>query len=299
MTDQKTATGVCDSLARGAGPGGVGESAARPQFDEGHAVITLPACVEPQATAAASSGSGGREVEDQKDLFRVGCHEAGHITASRFLDLEVAGATVAEGPGYSGLTWAPGSKRARRGKAAFDDDDDVTAVAVRVADKISKSMPGPGEPRSDDVFAAVQAETINLVAGGAAEMVVLGDAPPQFIASDMRSANTVAGIICHTPASRAAFIEHCYQEALAIIEQNKSVVLALARALIDHPQRTLNGIEIDEVIARALATRAAEAERNRRRDWQARTESAALLARERARRRVRHTRKLSVKPIHK
>ena len=237
----------------------------------------------------------GREA----DIFRVGCHEAGHITASRFLDLEVAGATVAEGPGYSGLTWAPGSKRARRGKAAFDDDD-VTAVAVRVADKISKSMPGPGEPRSsDDVFAAVQAETIDLVAGGAAEMALLGDAPPEFIASDMLSANAVAGIICRTPASRASFIEHCYQEALAIIEQNKPVVLALARALINHPQRTLISTEIDEVIAQAISTRAAEAERNRRRDWQARTESAALLARERARRRVRHTRKLSVKPIHK
>jgi hypothetical protein len=110
----------------------------------------------------------------------------------------------------SGLTWAPGSKRARRGKAAFDDGDDVTAVAVRVAEKISKSVPGPGEPRSDVVFAAVQAETINLVAGGAAEMALLGDAPPEFIASDMLSANAVAGIICRTPASRAAFIEHCY-----------------------------------------------------------------------------------------
>jgi hypothetical protein len=77
------------------------------------------------------------------------------------------------------------------------------------------------------------------VAGGAAEMALLGDAPPEFIASDMLSANAVAGIICHTPASRASFIEHCYQEALAIIEQHKHVGLALARALIDHPERTL------------------------------------------------------------
>jgi hypothetical protein len=95
-----------------------------------------------------------------------------------------------------------------------------------------------------------------------------------FGAIPVDSYNAVASIICRTPGSRASFIEHCYQEALAIIEQNKHVVLALARALIDHPQRTLNGIEIDEVIAQAISTRAAEAERKRRADWRERTESA-------------------------
>jgi hypothetical protein len=58
-----------------------------------------------------------------------------------------------------------------------------------------------------------------------------------------------ARIICRTDASRAAFIEHCYQEAFAIIEESKPVVLALAQALIDHPERTLNAAEIDAVIA--------------------------------------------------
>lgn len=114
--------------------------------------------------------------------------------------------------------------------------------------------------------------------GGAAEMVLLGDAPPQFIASDMLSANAIAGIICRTPASRAAFIEHCYQEALAIIEQNKSVVLALARALIDHPERTLNAVEIDQVITAVLAGEAAADERQRRLDWKRIEQSAASFA---------------------
>jgi ATP-dependent Zn protease len=35
------------------------------------------------------------------------------------------------------------------------------------------------------------------------------------------------------------FIEHCYQEAPALIDENKPVLLALAQALIDHPERTL------------------------------------------------------------
>jgi hypothetical protein len=45
--------------------------------------------------------------------------------------------------------------------------------------------------------------------------------PPQFIESDLYAANALARIICRTDASRAAFIEYCCQEALAIIEENK------------------------------------------------------------------------------
>ena len=94
------------------------------------------------------------------------------------------------------------------------------------------------------------------------EMVHLGDVPPQYMASELLSAN--AGIVCSTPASIAAFVEYCYQEALAIIEQTKSVVLALARALIDHPERTLDSGEIDQVILQTLTSEAAPVERARR-----------------------------------
>jgi ATP-dependent Zn protease len=36
----------------------------------------------------------------------------------------------------------------------------------------------------------------------------------------------------------AAFIEHRYQKAQALVEQHKAVVVAIAQALIDHPKRT-------------------------------------------------------------
>ena len=65
---------------------------------------------------------------------------------------------------------------------------------------------------------------------GAAEMAILGDSPPRFMESDVYSANAIAGIICRSDASRSAFIEHCYQGALALIEENKPVLLALAQA---------------------------------------------------------------------
>jgi hypothetical protein len=263
MTDQKMTTsgegraGVSTPLARA----GTAEAIALGSYAEGDGL-------KPET---------GRSVAD---LWRTALHEAGHICASRYLNLEVAGATVVEGPSYTGLTWGPGSKRALRGKAAYDDDDSAAhdAVALRVADNISRFMTGPGEDRVDEIFSSVQARTIDLMGGSAAEMVFLGDAPPRFMASDMLSANAIAGIICSTPASVAALVEHSFQEALAIIEQNKSVVLALARALIDHPERTLNAVEIDQVIGAALAAEAAEVEAQRRRDWKRIAQSAASFA---------------------
>jgi hypothetical protein len=277
MTDrQKTVAGV--SFPPTPGPGGGG--------GEGSSVRSTTGGLAGSAAAVIGSGpftDDGRAPDDlnQSGIWRTGIHESGHICTSRFLNLEVAGSTLVEGPGYSGLTWSSGSKRALRGKAAYDADSAAhDAVAVRVADGIAQRMPLPGEARDGaaDIFAAVQAEVIVLMGGGAAEMAVLGDAPPQFIASDMLSANAIAGIVCRTPASRAAFIEHCYQEAVAIIDRNKPVVLALARALIDHPERTLNAVEIDQVIGAALAAEAAAAERQRRLDWKRIEQSAASFA---------------------
>jgi hypothetical protein len=87
--------------------------------------------------------------------------------------------------------------------------------------------------------------------------------------SDVYSANAIAGIICLSDASRAAFVEHIYQEALAIIEENKPVVLALAQALIDHREQTLNAAEIDAVIGQTLARQALDAEQVHRVAWTA------------------------------
>jgi hypothetical protein len=113
----------------------------------------------------------------------------------------------------------------------------------------------------------VQAATITMMGGGAAEMALLGDSPPRFMGRDMPDANGIASMICSTTESVAAFIEHAYQEAFAIIEENKSVVIALAQALIDHPNRTLNSMEIDAVIVPALAAKAAADKNERRARW--------------------------------
>jgi hypothetical protein len=59
---------------------------------------------------------------------------------------------------------------------------------------------------------------------------------PKYIGSDVPSANYIAGFVCRTTASIAAFIEHDYQESLALVEEHKTVVQANAQALIDQPE---------------------------------------------------------------
>jgi hypothetical protein len=78
--------------------------------------------------------------------------------------------------------------------------------------------------------------------------------PPKFVGSDIPNASCFARMICATTESVVAFLEHGYQEALALVEQYKTVVQAIAQALLDHPKRTLNTAEIDEVIV-AIRTR--------------------------------------------
>jgi hypothetical protein len=99
----------------------------------------------PVASAASVTGS---------PIWRTGVHEASHICAARFQNLDVAGSTLIESPDYQGLTWSSGSKRALRGKAAYDSDgnDAHDAVAVRVADNVSQFMTGAGEDAASDIF---------------------------------------------------------------------------------------------------------------------------------------------------
>jgi hypothetical protein len=135
----------------------------------------------------------------------------------------------------------PKSVCALRGKAAFDAEDAPPAIlAAQIAHVISSDLPGPGEPRDASVVFDVQAQIICLMGGGAAEAAVFGDRPLRSAASDLASAHALAQIVCRNEGSRSSFIEHCYQEALAIIEENKPVVLARAgpdRSSRAHPQR--------------------------------------------------------------
>jgi hypothetical protein len=195
------------------------------------------------------------------DDWRIALHESGHVVTHLVLGDEICGVTIVPDAECAGRTWGP---------------QGVRAAAIWNADSLSE----PGVSRNGDVrgvFSIVQAGVIAMMGGCAAEMLFLGD-PPKYIFSDVPSANYIAGFVCRTKASVAAFIEHGYQESLALVEQHKDVVQAIAQALIDHPKRTLNGAEIDAVIAPALAAQAAADEHKRRADWRCVENNAAEFA---------------------
>jgi hypothetical protein len=199
------------------------------------------------------------------DNWRVAVHESGHVLIHRLFSNVVSVTIVPDGE-CSGKTWWP---------------EGVDAAAVAMA---GSAISDPGVSRDGDVggvFSIVQRGVIAMMGGCAAEMALLGDAPPKYIGSDVPNASRIAGVVCRTTASIAAFVEHGYQEALALVDQHKTVVIAIARALIDHPKRTLDGAEIDAVIAPALAAKAAADEHKRRADWaKVLTNAAEFTARE-------------------
>jgi hypothetical protein len=232
---------------------------------------TIPnpgAAVSPNVAASDSTGSlihrasehetAGRSAAED---WRIALHESGHVVTHLVLGDEICGVTIVPDAECAGRTWGP---------------QGVRAAAVWNADSLSE----PGVPRNGDVrgvFSVVQAGVIAMMGGCAAEMFFLGD-PPKYIGSDVPNANYIAGFVCRTTASVAAFIEHGYQESLALIEQHKTVVQALAQALIDHPRRTLDSAEINAVIAPVLAAQAAADEHKRRTDWRGVENNAAEFA---------------------
>jgi hypothetical protein len=107
---------------------------------------------------------GGRNPE----ILRTGIHEGGHILTSRSLNLEVTGSTLIEGEGYSGLTWGPQSKRALRGKAAYDSDGNAAHDAVGLRIAFHGLCPVPASPATTSrmSFSSVNAGQPKVRRGG-------------------------------------------------------------------------------------------------------------------------------------
>ncbi|MEZ5822308.1 MAG: hypothetical protein R3D82_16040 [Xanthobacteraceae bacterium] len=209
--------------------------------------------------------------DDQQALWKTAVHEAGHVVCARYLGIEVGGVTIIPGPGYNGLTWGPDSQRALHGKEGFDDlgEDHVECVAENVSRKLKALAPGPGEDQSemDSLFIGTRTKLIELMAGEAAERLIFEDQQPELIGGDLSAALAVSGIVSRTLEGQMALAEYGFQEARAILEEQRSVLLAVATALINHPERTLDQSEIDAAIRSAVANEAAEAERERRKRW--------------------------------
>jgi hypothetical protein len=221
------------------------------------------------------NGGGPEEVDEYHELLaalgrtededeRVAVHEAGHVVAGRLLGHEVGGVTVTKANGYEGLCWGVGHTQAfAQGRG---DASDVRKV-------LAPLMPKPGEDRSSvsDVFANVHAHCIELMAGRAAERMLL-EAEPAPPADDLRQARELAMLICSSEEAIETFIAQCDVAARDLLLPYGDVVMTLSIVL--RIKRTLEGPEIDNIIWDVEARKALALERARRKQWQDVVESA-------------------------
>jgi hypothetical protein len=204
---------------------------------------------------------GRTEEEDE----RIAVHEAGHAVVARLLGHEIGGVTVTPANGYEGLCWGVGHTQAfAQGRC---DASDVREV-------LAPLMPKPGEDRSSvsDVFGNVHAKCIELMAGRAAERILLGqEAAPH--ADDLRQARELAMLICQSEEAIKTFIAHCDVAARDLLLPYGDVVMTLSIVL--RIKRTLDGAEIDKIISDVQARKGLAVEHVRRKRWQRAIENAA------------------------
>ena len=204
----------------------------------------------------------GRTGEDD---LRISIHEAGHAIAARLLDHSLGGATVDPGPGYEGRVW---------GEHHMEALKDGCGDASHVREVLAPMMPKAGEDRSPvaDIFVSVYNQVIELLAGRAAELLLIDGEPAEPI-DDLRQARELAMLICCSEEAIDSFIAHCDVAARDLLTPYGDVVMVLSIVL--RIKRTLGGPEIDEIVSDVEARKAWAAALARRRGWQAIVENAA------------------------
>jgi hypothetical protein len=204
---------------------------------------------------------GRTEEEDE----RIAVHEAGHCVAARLLGHPLGGATVDPGPGYEGRVW---------GELYAEAFTNGRGDASHVRETLAPLMPQPGEDRSalSDVFGNVYAQGIELMAGRAAERMLL-EGEPVTPVDDLRQARELAMLICSSEEAIETFIAHCDVAARDLLLPYGDVVMTLSIVL--RIKRTLDSDEIDKNIADLQAQKAQAIEHRRRADWRERELAAA------------------------
>jgi hypothetical protein len=152
---------------------------------------------------------------------------------ARLLGHEVGGATVNPANGYEGLCWGIGHTQAfAQGRG---DASDVRQV-------LAPLMPKAGEDRSaiSDVFGNVYAQGIELMAGRAAERMLL-EADPVTPVDDLRQARELTMLICSSEEAIETFIAHCDIAARDLLLPYGDVVMTLSIVL--RIKRTLDAAD--------------------------------------------------------
>jgi hypothetical protein len=181
--------------------------------------------------------------------------------AARALGMPLGGATVTPNGVFLGRTWAG------KDVSGLSMGDELCAQALPM-------MPRAGEERSDaaELIVHSQARVIELLAGRAAELLLYPGVEPFPVISDFHEARAYARIMCLSPAAIESFLAYAEVEAAKLLADHRSVLIALADALV--ARRELDGLAIDGVIFAELVKLDLEAERGRRLAWVRTIESA-------------------------
>jgi hypothetical protein len=252
--------------------------------DEGSAVF--PSASIGSAAATDFTGNGGREpivhgeypVPGRSREYdrRVAGHEIGHAFLARALGSNVHYVTIIPGDGYEGRCVRSGPpSQYNLDEAAEPTTEEIVDICSRL-ERLSPEI-GSGRVESAESYVRAQTLCIELVGGHVAERILHPDHPPLPTQHDHIEAAAFATVACAAPSAVNALLAYAEAEAAALIREHLNVVLALVDAIIDRGG-TLTGSEVDEVIAAAVAVKAAADERQRRAAWKRIEASAASFA---------------------
>jgi hypothetical protein len=118
-----------------------------------------------------------------------------------------------------------------------------------------------------DIFGNVYAQCIELMAGRAAERMLLEGEPAPPV-DDLRQARELAMLICRSEEAIETFIAHCDVAARDLSLPYGDVVMTLSIVL--RIKRTLDSDEIDKIISDVQARKGLAIEHRRRADWRKR-----------------------------
>jgi hypothetical protein len=107
-------------------------------------------------------------------------------------------------------------------------------------------MPNAGEDHSSfsDIFGNTYTQVIELMAGRAAERMLL-DGEPTPPADDLRQARELALLFCKSEEATESFISHCDVAARDLLMPYGDLVIVLSTLL--RIRRPLDGAEIDRI----------------------------------------------------
>ena len=156
-----------------------------------------------------------------------------------------------------------------------ENGPDKTEQIVDICARLEKLTPELGCARveSSEYYVRSQNNVIELVAGEAAELILHPDLPSLGAVHDFTEANAFARVAVAAQPAVVALVRYCRAEATALLTANRDILDALVEALIEHG--TLDGAQVDEIIAHEVAMRSIRLERQRRDDWKRVEKSAA------------------------